>query len=102
MVVLPQPLGPTIATNSDCAISRSMSAHASTEPFRVLYFLATPCRRICGSVIGSHKILDPHPEERPKDASRRMAAHALVLRDARNAVASRAPQHEDYEYLTSS
>src|ERR1044072_8340065 len=55
MVVLPQPLGPTIATNSDCAISRVISPHASTTPFLVLYVLATPCRRMCGSVIGAHK-----------------------------------------------
>ena len=32
MVVLPQPLGPTMATNSDCRMSRSMSAQASTGP----------------------------------------------------------------------
>ena len=32
MVVLPQPLGPTMATNSDWRMSRSTSAQASTAP----------------------------------------------------------------------
>ena len=32
MVVLPQPLGPTIATNSDSRMSRLTSAQASTGP----------------------------------------------------------------------
>ncbi len=32
MVVLPQPLGPTIATNSDCLMSMLTSAQASMTP----------------------------------------------------------------------
>jgi hypothetical protein len=35
MVVLPQPLGPTMATNSDCLMSMVTSAHASIAPLLV-------------------------------------------------------------------
>jgi hypothetical protein len=35
MVVLPQPLGPTIATNSDCLMSMVTFAHASMAPLLV-------------------------------------------------------------------
>ena len=35
IVVLPHPLGPTIATNSDWRMSRVTSTHASTAPFLV-------------------------------------------------------------------
>ena len=46
MVVLPQPLGPTIATNSDCRMSRLTSTQASTAPPLVSYTLATFWRRM--------------------------------------------------------
>src|SRR5450759_47283 len=52
MVVLPQPLGPTIATNSDCLMSRLMSLQASIVPLFVSYFLPTFCSRMYGSLIG--------------------------------------------------
>src|SRR5262245_58888024 len=53
MVVLPQPLGPTMATNSDRLMSRFTSTQASTIPFLVVYCLLTPCSRMYGSVINS-------------------------------------------------
>src|SRR6476469_4069179 len=78
IVVLPQREGPTMATNSDCRMSRLMSEQASTTPSLVWYCLPTLVRRMKGSVVAS--IVFPISNEAPlRGAPRRGVSQTAFL-----------------------
>src|SRR5262245_62050454 len=87
VVVLPQPLGPSSATNSPSAISRSMPATAVTVP----YFLTRPLS--CTAAIPfppvllcsllADGLLELHAENLSRDEDQRDHDHRLQYADRR-------------------